>query len=292
MNAFILIIISLHMINDFVFQTNNFVEKKKKLKINYHLVHSAFCSVPIILIYFIFKLTLLKVMGFVICIFLAHFIVDYGKAYFDNKKVKLSIKVKKILEHPIFNFLIFILDQVLHIILIINLSYLFFKDYLKSDDLEQIKYLTYFLTFIFITFFTSVTIKYIYDIIYYPNNEYGEDIEKINQSHHCINEEEKIIYKKFNSLKIGKSIGILERILVFILVLMIGLKECGILIAGLLTLKSITRFKFMDIKIFAEYYLIGTSLSYLMVLFPFFISTMVKSEVQFIIGLIKKLTFM
>ncbi|MBL1215675.1 MAG: hypothetical protein HND52_20075 [Ignavibacteriae bacterium] len=66
-----------------------------------------------------------------------------------------------------------------------------------------------------------------------------------------------------NELKAGRIIGILERVIIFILVIANQYGAMGLVIAA----KAFARFKAMDEKNFAEYVLIGTLLSALLSLF-------------------------
>ena len=62
----------------------------------------------------------------------------------------------------------------------------------------------------------------------------------------------------------GKLIGILERGLIYFLIIFNQIAAIAIIIA----LKSIARFKEMDDKNFAEYFLIGSLLSIVVAVFP------------------------
>jgi hypothetical protein len=74
--------------------------------------------------------------------------------------------------------------------------------------------------------------------------------------------------KFINEVKAGKWIGILERIIILVFLFMNQMVSIGFIVA----IKSIARFKMMENKIFAEYYLLGTLLSvaYTLILYVLF----------------------
>lgn len=89
------------------------------------------------------------------------------------------------------------------------------------------------------------------DIIYSKIDNY---CEKLGRRQVVENDKD---YEFVSKVAVGKWIGLLERALITYLVL---INQLGI-IGFVLAVKSLTRFKMLDDKIFAEYYLLGTLLS-------------------------------
>ena len=230
----IAILISIHLLADFLFQTSAYSEKKRKI-LKSLLLHC--------LIYFIvFEIVLLLILqfkkailiGMIICI--SHLLINFIKN-----------KLEKIFPQRRLQFLFFSFNQLLHFIAIVGFYYIFNLENFTSQLYIDLKDCEYFKTFIlYITVFSiildpaSVLIRKLFISISpktYPK-AYSEE------------------------LKVGNIIGKLERTIVAILLLN---NQFG-LIGFVLTAKSIARFKQMEDKNFAEKYLIGTLTSFLIVL--------------------------
>ena len=228
------ILISIHLLVDFLFQTSAYSEKKrKKLK-------------PLLLHYFIyfivFEIVLLLILQFKKAIFLGviisvfHFLINFIKN-----------KLEKIFPQRRLQIWIFSINQLIHFALLIGMYYIFNLEnstnnlYLKLQEYENFK---------IIVLYTSV-----FSIIFEPASLF---IRKLFTS---ISPK---IYPKANleELKAGNIIGKLERIIIAILLLN---NQFGV-IGFVLTAKSIARFKQMENRDFAEKYLIGTLTSFLIVL--------------------------
>lgn len=280
MTNFILSLIICHLINDFIFQTKQCVKKKCSLDVNAHILHSFYGSILIFITSFIFfHLNFFECSVLAFFIFFIHLMIDFGKC-FISKKIKT----------PIANFVLFILDQLIHLIVIINLSNVLFKENFNSSNSIYLKNQMIVIAFIFVSFCSAVIIGNILNIIYYPFSNFDSKFKELI----CLHIEkprEKNTTRQFNLLPIGKTIGILERSILFISLLTLGIKDAGFVLTGLLTLKSLTRFKFMEIKVFSEYYLIGTLLSFIFALSPFFLLHLIPNKIKFIEWLISFFTF-
>ena len=228
------ILISVHLLADFLFQTSAYSEKKRK-KLKPLLLHC--------FIYFIvFEIVLLPILQFKkafllgMIISVLHFFINFTK-----NKLEKSFPQRRL------QIWIFSINQLIHFVILIGMYYIFNLEnstnnlYLKLQEYENFK---------IIVLYTSV-----FSIIFEPASLF---IRKLFTS---ISPK---IYPKANleELKAGNIIGKLERIIIAILLLN---NQFGV-IGFVLTAKSIARFKQMENRDFAEKYLIGTLTSFLIVL--------------------------
>ena len=230
----IAILISIHLLADFLFQTSAYSEKKRKI-LKSLLLHC--------LIYFIvFEIVLLLILqfkkailiGMIICI--SHLLINFIKN-----------KLEKIFPQRRLQIWIFSINQLIHFFIIIVMYYILNLEnsvsnlYVKLQAYENFKIIILYIS--------------VFSIIFEPASVF---IRKLFTS---ISSK---TYPKENleELKAGNIIGKLERIIIAILLLN---NQFG-LIGFVLTAKSIARFKQMEDKDFAEKYLIGTLTSFLIVL--------------------------
>lgn len=209
-----------HFVGDFVFQPYKWVKSKEKkgIKSNYFWFHIG------IHFLFLFLATSFKVslIPVVISIGVSHFIIDL-------LKIKLSDKFPTVY--------LFFADQVLHLLVILIATGLYFNvDWIQSWQFQD-KWLIIILAFVLLTYVSGVIMKVVlskWDL----NNFEGEALEKA-----------------------GWYIGVLERLFIFGFVFLEYWAGIGFLIAA----KSIFRFSDLsrskDRKL-TEYVLIGTLLSY------------------------------
>jgi len=211
-----------HLIGDFVLQPKSWVEEKEMKRIKspklylHGLIHGA-----------LVWLFLWDLRFWMLALIMAavHIIIDVAKSYQQNKRYKTRW---------------FLIDQLLHLLTILALWYLFFN--------QEIAY-TYFFTnpgfWIYLTaviFLTVVCGIVIQNIL----GNWEDNIEPV---------------KEKSLPNAGKYIGILERLLVFIFVVSGHWEAIGFLVAA----KSV--FRFGDLKDsrdrkLTEYILIGTLLSF------------------------------
>ena len=230
----IAILISIHLLADFLFQTSAYSEKKRK-KLKPLLLHC--------FIYFIvFEIVLLSILQFKkafllgMIISVLHFFINFTK-----NKLEKSFPQRRL------QIWIFSINQLIHFVILIGIYYIFNLEnsvsnlYLKLEGYENFK--------------TIILYISVFSIIYEPASVF---IRKLFTS---ISSK---TYPKTNleELKAGNIIGKLERTIIAILLLN---NQFG-LIGFVLTAKSIARFKQMEDKDFAEKYLIGTLTSFLIVL--------------------------
>ena len=228
------ILISVHLLADFLFQTSAYSEKKRKM-LKPLLLHC--------FIYFIiFEIVLLPILQFKkvfllgVIIFILHFLINLIKNKLEKRFPQRRLQL-----------LFFLLNQLVHIVMITGVYYIFNLEnlinnlYIKLQGYENFKTtILYILIFSIILDPASVFIRKLF-ILISPKT-----------------------YSKTNSeeLKAGNIIGKLERIIIAILLLN---NQFGV-IGFVLTAKSIARFKQMENREFAEKYLIGTLTSFLIVL--------------------------
>ena len=228
------ILISVHLLADFLFQTSAYSEKKRKM-LKPLLLHC--------FIYFIiFEIVLLPILQFKklfllgVIISVLHFLIIFIK-----NKLEKSFPQRRL------QLLFFSFNQVIHFTILIGMYYIFNLEnsvsnlYVKLQAYENFKIIILYIS--------------VFSIIYEPASVF---IRKLFTS---ISSK---TYPKTNleELKAGNIIGKLERIIIAILLLN---NQFGV-IGFVLTAKSIARFKQMEDKNFAEKYLIGTLTSFLIVL--------------------------
>ena len=228
------ILISVHLLADFLFQTSAYSEKKRKM-LKPLLLHC--------FIYFIvFEIVLLPILQFKkafllgMIISVLHFLINFIK-----NKLEKSFPQRRL------QIWIFSINQLIHFFIIIVMYYILNLEnsvsnlYVKLQAYENFKIIILYIS--------------VFSIIFEPASVF---IRKLFTS---ISSK---TYPKENleELKAGNIIGKLERIIIAILLLN---NQFGV-IGFVLTAKSIARFKQMENKNFAEKYLIGTLTSFLIVL--------------------------
>ncbi len=237
MNLIIYVLLTFHFIADFHLQSDTLVENKHK-SILYLLLHSGIYAflfaVGSILCFACNTQNFRIFIALLIAVFVSHFLIDWSKI-----RIEKSAKSSNIL------LFLFLVDQGLHI-LIIMLSIEFLKyNSCVVRDLNTYRVLIKAL-FLFVTLTkpSSVLIKCIFSSLF-PNQ-------------YLITENENFTETK----DAGQFIGVLERIIISIFLLLNQYGAIGLV----LTAKSIARFKQLEDKNFAEKYLIGTLLSFVIAL--------------------------
>ncbi|WP_336161308.1 DUF3307 domain-containing protein [Fusobacterium polymorphum] len=230
----IAILISIHLLADFLFQTSIYSEKKRKM-LKPLLLHC--------FIYFIiFEIVLLPILQFKklfllgVIISVLHFLIIFTK-----NKLEKSFPQRRL------QIWIFSINQLIHFVILIGIYYIFNLANLVSNLYINLQgYENFKIIILYISVFS---------IIYEPASVF---IRKL-----FISISPKTYPKAYSEeLKAGNIIGKLERTIIAILLLN---NQFG-LIGFVLTAKSIARFKQMEDKNFAEKYLIGTLTSFLIVL--------------------------
>jgi hypothetical protein len=270
----LLSLILAHLIADFYLQTDKMVnDKYKYLKLHmFHHFVSLLIPFSIIwyqqdyanFVYYIFTP--------MIVILSSHFLIDY-------------IKIKLIDKNNSGKLVFFITDQFLHIaILIITYCTLFRIDFrllitkfidIFTSNGNTLNTTTTILFITMVLILTTTVSGHVIRILlgtipnqlatfegnYLFKNEKREDLRKGNVVHQngVVEEYSYTIINK-HDLSRGKLIGYIERLLVVILTFFGAFPA----IAFIITAKSITRFKQMDDRNWAEYFLLGTLTSMLL----------------------------
>ena len=233
------ILISVHLLADFLFQTSAYSEKKRKM-LKPLLLHC--------FIYFIaFEIVLLSILQFKkafllgMIISVLHFLINFTK-----NKLEKSFPQRRL------QIWIFSISQLIHFFIIIAMYFILNLEnsvsnlYINLQGYENFKTIILYISVFSIIFeLASVFIRKLFTSIS-PKTYPKANLEE---------------------LKAGNIIGKLERIIIAILLLN---NQFGV-IGFVLTAKSIARFKQMENRDFAEKYLIGTLTSFLIVLISVFI---------------------
>lgn len=254
MNNFFLCLIVIHFINDFLIQSNQLVEEKKAKNLKYHIYHTSIQGIASFIFLLMNKINLFSSIFIFLILLTSHLLIDFTKVNLDSKTFNLKegsiLKLKDLS--------LFLLDQIIHIRIIYILCNFFLSSNKINKDLFYFlnkQHILIILFYILGTYFSSVLIVKILDLVYYPDKDYKNKFKNIEN-------------KNINlDAKVGKYIGILERSFVLIVYFFSNdLKISLSAITVLLAIKSITRFKLLETKEFAEYYLLGSLLSYTCVL--------------------------
>ncbi|HAX52957.1 DUF3307 domain-containing protein [Muricomes intestini] len=222
----IYILLIAHFLADFTFQPVGLAQKKIN---NFRLLasHSLIYAGIFFMAVFPFVKFNYAVPTYII-ITMAHFLIDWLRTSLDRKYTNRTYK-----------FTSFIVDQILHILIIVSVSFIFslnthisfiFRNLMQWNLFENL--IIYFLIFVIIWDPAAVFIKKLFLYINAQDSNIGDN----------------------NDPQIGRIIGKLERVMISSLVL------CGQLgaIGFVLTAKSIARYKQLEDKDFAEKYLVGT----------------------------------
>ena len=217
-----------HLIADFYLQSSKMAENKKT-SFKTLLAHSVVYLFVFAIVDFVF-LQAITAMWTTLIIAVSHFVLDFAQT-----KIESNCKSNKIL------FITFLIDQVLHLAVIIVIYCLFgllskgnyVYEYCEANS-NFIQILAYVFLFVVLLNPTSAFIKKMFAFLFKedPNNEPGNNA--------------------------GNMIGKLERTITAILLLCNQFAAIGLV----LTAKSIARYKQLECQKFAERYLIGTLLSF------------------------------
>lgn len=214
-----------HFLADFTFQSTKWAQNKM-IDFKYLISH----SVVYALVFLGGLFPFIKLSNFIlpyIIIIVSHFLIDWIRKFVHKKFDRQDI-----------NFIAFMIDQILHVMIIVILFYNFDLDANTTSLYRMIQQWPYFnrlivylLNFVIIWDPVAVFIKKLFTYVFDDHN--GEQ-EKEPQA--------------------GRIIGKLERFIVVILLLCDQFGAIGFV----LTAKSISRYKQLENKDFAEKYLVGT----------------------------------
>lgn len=235
MNNILVIFILLHICGDFYFQNQSMAERKNSSYL-FVVYHSIFYFITMFFLFIFYKVTLSLLISMSI-VGLSHFIIDSIKFLFMNRYNKESNSL-------------FIVDQLLHFLVLFSL-FLVIKN---SDLVECYERFSIENIILYLNCFTALL------VIFKPANIL---IKSILPSSIKKGKEEEI-----SSVKFGKLIGNLERLLILMLLCV----NQYVVIGYIFTAKSIARWKkLVEDKDFAEYYLVGTLLSVIIAIVVYFI---------------------
>lgn len=226
-----------HITGDFYAQTDKFAEKKKT-SIKYMLLHCVIYSIIVGISFYILNKSIIETIGILGIILLTHLIVDLVKRKCDKKYAR-------------YEYMFFIVDQMVHIIILFSIFYLvknnFWNQMIAYSIINGVNIRTYIIfTSVFLTCWrpAAIFISMVFKVI--PKT--------VEQADETMENESNI---ETEGVRIGSWIGILEREII----LMLGIMGQYGAIGFVLTAKSLARFKQLENKSFAEKYLVGTLLS-------------------------------
>ncbi|NWQ43724.1 DUF3307 domain-containing protein [Bacillus sp. EB106-08-02-XG196] len=259
-----------HLIADFYLQTDEMV----KDKINYikkHIGHHFLMNGLVLIVFYMFNN---KEIGIINNLIILLLFIGISHYFIDFLKIKLQNTIKFSNEENLNQVSFFIIDQLLHLVCILLAGQFFLgidlagihKFFLDGEKLSTVNAVLF--TLIVIIFATTVS-GYLIKILlgslpnqlltfegkYTFKNERQEALytKNYNGNRALAEEYNYTIFGK-HDLSRGKLIGYLERLLVLVLTFYSAYPAIGFIVAA----KSIARFKQMDDRNWAEYFLLGT----------------------------------
>lgn len=236
----LMILLFAHILSDFYFQTESMAEKKEnsfKYIVIHSIVYGLITSITVKLICKNFQNKYLWI------IIISHFIIDAVKFFLKKNRV-----IKKYEKY------IFIIDQAIHIAILMIVTYFMVK---SNNSYRYNLVIQDMLNVMGISIQSIIILLVQILLVHKPANIF---IVNIMQSYKPIDKEND---SSENTKKAGRVIGTLERIIMLFFLLIKQYSSVGLV----LTAKSIARYnKISEDKEFAEYYLLGTLLSTICVL--------------------------
>ncbi|MDI6710674.1 MAG: DUF3307 domain-containing protein [Bacillota bacterium] len=225
---------------DFVLQTDRLVKMKSAIKWRAFLEHGLalfLCTFVLTHLYGI-KLAL----SFSTAAASVHLLIDYLKSLVTKRIRRKSSHI-----------IAFVLDQLIHLYALFLLSFLFTSGFtVKPDETVLALYLTCFPGINLSDLFNRYWDKTVIVSIIFVYVLFGGAV--LNRLFlNCMSD----LSKDNASPNIGKWIGILERAIILVLIASDNVTA----VAMVLTAKSIARFRQLNQRDFAEYYLVGTLIS-------------------------------
>ncbi|MDQ1002349.1 putative membrane protein YwzB [Neobacillus niacini] len=266
----LLSLILAHLIADFYLQTDEMVLDKMK-NIKKHMSHHFLLNLLVLTVFYLVSFKEMSVFSRLVfpLVFIvsSHFLIDILKIrLFDTLKISHEENLKRAS--------FFLIDQLIHLVLILLAGQLFLgvklagihEFFLYGKELGTINSVLF--IFIVIILATSVSghlIKIILGSLpnqlltfegkYTFKNERQEAQFANNHSgNRALTEEYNYTIFSKHDLSRGKLIGYIERLLVLVLTFYSAYPAIGFIVAA----KSIARFKQMDDRNWAEYFLLGT----------------------------------
>ncbi|MBP3041559.1 DUF3307 domain-containing protein [Bacillaceae bacterium Marseille-Q3522] len=254
----LLSLILVHFIGDFYFQTNKMVLQKAKYLTQHVFTHFLLSFFVLVLLYMttgVLTSFFIQVAGSALFIAFFHYLIDKGKIY-------LTVKLPE--GQNLWPLALFLCDQLLHIGAILLTGFLFFPsafDPLVTMDFSWTeRMLILAILFILVTTVSGHIIRLLLGVL--PNHlSLYEGKYIIKNSYPVQQPPDKLFSEEFTymvakkqDLSRGLYIGYVERLLVIVLIVHNAYSSIAFIIAA----KSLARFKQMDDRDFAEYFLLGT----------------------------------
>ncbi|WP_277673643.1 DUF3307 domain-containing protein [Piscibacillus halophilus] len=262
--TYLLLLILAHFLADFTFQSDQLIQERhhpdKKRRENaivkhvgiHFIISVGFVFIGMLISQSMNLLLVLMLLIIIILISVTHYAIDSAKYYLDQQITSQKMKV-----------VLFLVDQALHITIIV-LPFIYL---MEKYSVGQVYIFEDVIALIILLYLNTVVASHFLHIVLNkiaPPNSIEQTIEEeIDRKEdgqepqiHTVITKSKTSYPESHH-KIGRYIGMLERVLIMMFVY--SGQVMGITI--ILAIKSITRFKQFDDKRFAEYYLIGTLMS-------------------------------
>lgn len=240
---FFIYLLLVHILGDYYFQSDSLAEEKKLSvrKLSEHgLIYTIVGMIGII------PVLHLNMILAVICLSISHFLIDLIKYYFIKFKLDGNYPPDK-------ERFVYLLDQFLHLTCV---SFIAFILALNHGSLSLLPVVAGSLKIVGISPVTLLSWITVFLIIWKPANI---TIKQLLCLHKPCEEE---------STKAGGFIGLLERLIMLVLLPIDQYAAIGLV----LTAKSVARYnKISESQEFAEYYLLGTLLSTVLVIFSYLV---------------------
>ncbi len=234
------LLILCHVLSDYLLQSDKtiFQKKNKNGKYNLGLVrHLIEVLVPMSILFFFFEFS--STLKLILIISLSHILIDWIKLKLDT-----ILNIKK-------SALMYLLDQLIHILIIVFITKLIEPIYIleNNSSMEEL--------YINVLEYSKLVIVIIY--VVWGGGYFIQAFLKGLKIGPPILNKSLVLEKKeaLNNQSMGRYIGMLERGILLFFMINLEYSAVGLVIA----MKSIARFKQLDNKDFAEYYLIGSLLS-------------------------------
>ncbi|WP_045521695.1 DUF3307 domain-containing protein [Neobacillus niacini] len=266
----LLSLILAHLISDFYLQTDEMVKDKIK-NIKKHIGHHFLLNGLVLIVFYLFHYKEMSVYWNLIFPLLfivsSHFLIDM-------LKIKLLYTIKISNEENLKNVSLFLIDQLLHLVCILLAGQFFLgidiagihEFFQYEKELGTVNSVLFILiVLILVTSVSGHLIKILLGSLpnqlltfegkYTFKNERQEaQYAKNHTGNRALTEEYNYTIFSKHDLSRGKLIGYIERLLVLVLTFYSAYPAIGFIVAA----KSIARFKQMDDRNWAEYFLLGT----------------------------------
>lgn len=257
MNEILVYLFFSHIIGDFYLQTET-IAKRKNQEVTLLIAHGLLYCIPFLFL-FIISTDRNHLLQAIVFVCLGHFLVDYLKAMLYQKE-SLGRKLKK---YNLNEAIVYILDQGLHIIVMIGITMYFWRKGMSLSLIHADRIAEY------MGFHLEHIVKWAFliSLLYKPANLTFVKLFACYKPFHPDHGEQESEMIDENNRKAGAVIGFLEKLLI---VIFLSIQQYAS-IALIMTAKSIARYdKLSKESGFAEYYLIGTLFSLLIAIVAYY----------------------